>query len=144
MDPITALGVAAGTVNLLDGGLNLSKALMKSIRTWKNAPDEILELNNRVAFLSVALERVRGAYWSMKEPNQPNPSVDAVLLLEHQLGQAATSLEKLDGYLAQLASGSRTFQRTRWIRLKSSVVDETRRIREIQSNIDNVLVSYVA
>ncbi|KAK4443259.1 ankyrin repeat-containing domain protein [Podospora aff. communis PSN243] len=144
MDPITALGVASATVNLLDGGLNLSKALMKSIRAWRNAPDEILELNNRVAFLSVALERIRDTYGSMKEPGQPNPNYDAVFLLEHQLAQAATSLEKLSGYVVQLSSGSRTMQRTRWIRLKSAVVDETRRIREVQGNIDNVLVTYVA
>lgn len=144
MDPVTALGVAGATVNLLDGGLNLSKALMKSIRAWRHAPDEILEMNNRVAFLNVALERVKDTCWDMQEGSQPNSSLETILLLEHQLGQAASSLEKLTGYAAQLSRGSKTIQRTRWIRLKSAVVEETRRIRDVQSNIDNVLVSYVA
>jgi hypothetical protein len=65
-------------------------------------------------------------------------------LLEYQLRLATESLEKLIEFSARLSVGNKAVQRARWVRLKSGVVEETKRIREIHGDIDRVLASYVA
>ena len=174
MDPISAVGAAGASVKVAEVGIRLAQSLTQTIRTWKSAPDEILALHNSVAFLSLLLERVRQACVAMGDYFASAPasvtgsgtesgsystttdhsSNDKRIpdrspnfrdgLLEYQLRLATESLEKLIEFSARLSVGNKAVQRARWVRLKSGVVEETKRIRGIHGDIDRVLASYVA
>jgi hypothetical protein len=144
MDPFTVVGTLGATVNILEGSVRLSHGLMKTIRTWKNAPDEILTLNNTIAVLSVLLERVKETCLIMQQSDHDSGTSKFHDALDYQLRASELSLTKLGGYAEQLVVDRKAIQRARWIKLRSAVKDETRRIQEVHYTIDSILTSYIA
>ncbi|KAK0623417.1 ankyrin repeat-containing domain protein [Immersiella caudata] len=144
MDPFTVVGTLGATVNILEASVRLSHGLMQTIQSWKNAPDEILALNNTIAVFSVLLERVKETCLVMEQSDHDSGTARFHAVLDYQLRAAGSSLGKLSGYAEQLVVSRKAVQRTRWIKLRSAVKEETRRIREMHSTIDSILTSYIA
>ena len=148
MDPITAVGAAAGSLKVAEIAIRLTQIVTQTFRTWRNAPDELLALHNSIVFLGVLLGRVKETCLTIQESatdsKKPEINPEVQKALEHQLGLATACLERLTGLSERLSVGGKAVQRARWVRLRSTVVEETRRIREIHRDIDSVLTSYVA
>jgi len=144
MDPFTVVGTLGATVNILEASVRLSHGLMRTIQTWKNAPDEILVLNNTIAVFSVLLERVKETCLIMEQSDHDSGTARFHAVLDYQLRASESSLTKLSDYAEQLVVGRKAVQRTRWIKLRSAVKEDTRRLREMHSTIDSILTSYIA
>ncbi|KAK0624018.1 hypothetical protein B0T14DRAFT_565324 [Immersiella caudata] len=148
MGPITAIGAAAGSLEVAEIAIRLTQILTQTFWTWRNAPDELLALHNSAVFLGVLLRRVKETCLTIQEcataSNKPKISLEIQKASEHQLGLAIACLEQLTGLSERLSVGGKAVQRTRWVRLRSTVVEETRRIREVHRDIDSILASYVA
>lgn len=148
MEPLAVIGGFSATVHLLDTVVQLSQALMTAIWSWRDAPDEILALNNSIASLSVVLGRAKDVHLSILEEKGTTALYDFSDSLDNQLRAAVSSLQRLTEYSAQVSAPRDTFdrarQRARWVRMKSDIAIETRRIQEARENVNNVLASYTA
>ncbi|KAK0666625.1 hypothetical protein QBC41DRAFT_280530 [Cercophora samala] len=129
-------GIVAGVVGLADVGTRLSLRLRETVRTWSNAPLEVLALNNEISDLTAVLRFTEDACRGAKHTHM---SESFTMTLEQQLRTARQFLERIEDIIVLLSSVTGAKQKKRWIQLKATVARQKEELRAVRLKIWDLL-----
>lgn len=111
------LSVAASALTILSASTTCAKALQNAIREWRNAPDEIAQLNNEVVEVQVLLDSL---CQTLKKGAQAEKG--AMTATERKLNAVKIALADLEELMKKSFNGI-THRRLKyiWIREKGRV-----------------------
>ncbi|CRK44313.1 hypothetical protein BN1723_000999 [Verticillium longisporum] len=126
-----AFGILAGVVGVLDVGSRVSKRLRSLRRAWKNAPREILQLQNEITDFRVLLCYTR----DLCDAADGCSEEDLSKSLERHLTSANACLDSLERLLNDDNLKEISKMRYWWIRRKNAVILERNRLNEAHRSI---------
>ncbi len=134
-------GTAAAVLGALETCAHLSEKLIKTIRNWKNAPDEIQALQNEIVSLDFVLKGANGARQVLQLNERQGGSSEFADGLGQQVREARAHLTDLENSLEELSRGKKASQRWQWLTQRSSIMTKKKAIRHISSKINDMLVA---
>ncbi|KAK1749751.1 hypothetical protein QBC47DRAFT_395262 [Echria macrotheca] len=133
------LGIIAAVAGLADVGVRLSFRLRNVVRTWVDAPDEILALNNEISDLATVLKFTEDTCQSTKSVYASEPFTR---ILEEYVNTASQLLNEIDDIATSLSSADKRKQKRKWVRLKASTIDKKEKLKSVRLKIRDLLVVY--
>jgi hypothetical protein len=145
MDP---LSVTAALVQFLVFSGNCAKLFRKVIRDANHAPDEILALSNEISDLNILLSDLEASNRVIEQVRDSQSRPDISDAIGAQLLKARSILILLESLASELFTappGERPkFQRYKWLRKKSLVLDLQRDLANVKRSLALLLASITA
>jgi len=93
--------ISAGALGVLDVGTRLSKRLRQITQTWKNAPQEMLSLQNELEDLNLVLDEIQACQQSIVAASQHDTAV--ATNLQGYIREARRHFEMLESSLDEMS-----------------------------------------
>ena len=132
-----ALSLAASIVAVLGAAEGVSKALSK-VRSIRNAPDEVLALNNEVSDLQVILGDVQGYVRNTPEPHISQEHLKHLLTFVDQAKEKLLQLDRLIHYNVlkpQSSPNQIKISKVEWLKAVKKIAKFRNNLRDIRLNI---------
>ena len=132
-----ALSLAASIIAVLGAAEGVSKALSK-VRSIRNAPDEVLALNNEVANLQVILGDVQGYVRNTPEPHISQEHLKHLLTFVDQAKEKLLQLDRLIHYNVlkpQSSPNQIKISKVEWLKAVKKIAKFRNNLRDIRLNI---------
>ena len=137
-----ALSLAASIIAVLGAAEGVTKALSK-VRSIRNAPDEVLALNNEVSDLQVILGDVQGYVRNTPEPHISQEHLQHLLAFVDQAKEKLLQLDKLIHYNVlkpQSAPDQIKISKIEWLKAVKTIDMFRHSLRDIHSNVVSQMV----
>ena len=130
------LSVIASVIAVAGAAESLGKTLIL-FRSFKNAPDEILALNNELSDFTMIVRHVEAHILSEQDAIQPSPRLEYMIDLAKRAQDKLLQLDKImQKLLKQEKSHSqRSSMRFHWVFEKSKISSLRMDLRDIKLNI---------
>ena len=145
MDPLT---ITAALVQFIGFSGSCAKLLRRVIRDANQAPDEILALSNEISDLNILLSDLEATNRVIGQARSPEARLEVSDAISAQLVKARSILVLLESLASELFTtlpGERLkFQRYKWLRKKSSVIDLQHGLTGVKRSLALLLASITA
>ena len=134
------LSLAASIIAVVTTAESIVKTVSKKIKLLRNAPNELLALNNEIADLAITLRNVSGyiSSSSTSRAGLPHDVLQQMVSLVDRAKDRILQLDQLVHYQflkAGSLDGDYKVFRLRWARAKDTVEHHRQAIRDIKQNI---------
>lgn len=145
------LSICSATLSIIDASVRLSGRLRGVVKLWKDAPAEILALQDEILDLSVVLGHARSAsedtsttaalrtaYY--QHARNTNVHVD----LERELRNIGDLLKGVDEFVSRLLEMRNIRKRWSWVKGSSAfAIAKKEQIREVRLRVSEIFTAYL-
>ena len=147
MDPLSISTAVAAFISFSG---SCAQLLRRVIRDANHAPDEILALSNEISDLNVLLSDLEATSRAIEQLHNPenSPDIPTADAISSQLVKARSILLVLEALASELFTalpgGKLKFQKYKWIRKKSLVLEMRQDLISIKRSLGLLLASTTA
>jgi len=132
--------ISAGALGVLDVGTRLSKRLRQITQTWKNAPQEMLSLQNELEDLNLVLDEIQACQQSIVAASQHDTAV--ATNLQGYIREARRHFETLESSLDEMSRLKKYKKKFQWVREQGKISGIQKQIRVVRERIKDLLVTH--
>ena len=132
-----ALSLAASVIAVLGASEGVAKTILK-IQSIRNAPDEILVLNNEISDLQIIIHNIQGYIQDTSESQIPREHVQELATLVNRAREKLLQLNEVVHFKIlkpQTLSSKPKFSSTQWLKAMKGINRSRQSLRDIRSNI---------
>lgn len=133
-------GIVSAAISVFDVSSHGIQRLQRVVKAWRNAPAELLALQNEAGDLRCLLDEIRNAEATIKVAAQHNTLF--ITVLHEQLQKAEDHFHSLSGMLDELAKLKRHKQKFGWIRQEGRVEKLKSDFRQVRENMNTLLLAH--
>ncbi|KAI1429135.1 hypothetical protein F5Y12DRAFT_710346 [Xylaria sp. FL1777] len=131
-------GVVSGAIGVLDVSTRGIQRLQQVVKTWINAPAELLALQNEVEDLRYLLDEIQRTAVAIETTAQQDAGFAAAL--REQLRKARDHHQSLEYILDEMSRIKRFKKKFNWVRREGRVANLKRGFQQVREQISNLLV----
>lgn len=128
--------MVAGVAGILEFGSRVSTKLRTVRRTWINASDDFISLQNDLADLELMFRTTEDIWSTMQQGNR---RADLTSSLQQSALKAAIILQSLEDFVDIMSNKTKTQMKRAWVRQKANVDAKRAELGELRAKMRDVL-----
>ena len=133
-------GTISAAIGVLDVSTRGVQRLHHIIKTWNNAPAELLALTNEIEDLKLLLSEIDSAKVTIEDAAQQDAGF--VAALGDQLSKAEKLCQSLSDTINELTKLKKYEKKANWVRREGRVENLKREFRQVREHINALLTTH--